>query len=109
MTWYKDLDGEWVVGSLINHAGITPFRLNTESGEVILGEHVGGVPVCSYSAEEKLQIEKQLRAGCDTPVLEVRVHQYLCHHCNKWIEAGPKWSLGLCLSCSMDRDSDTFG
>ncbi len=109
MTWHRDLQGDWILGSFVMEEKTRAFRLEKESGELILDDLVGGAPKREYTTEEKTQAEAMLKLACDKPVRQVRVGEYLCHTCGKWIKAGGgQWSLGLCFSCSMDRDSDRW-
>jgi hypothetical protein len=109
MSWSKELQGDWVVGSLVTPDGKRPFRLKVESAELVLDDMVGGMEPCAYSSEERTRLEDLVRMTADLVVTEVRLGQYFCHTCKRWVAADCNhWSLGLCLSCSMDRDSDRW-
>lgn len=133
MSWFKDLEGDCVVGSIVPSP--VPFVYDRSTGTLILGEQVGGGPDRLPSPEEAEAVaaavaEALRRGGSSTgaaaerslpsdgaaqgpsatmAVDAVRVGEYRCGVCGEWVPVTPsRWSYGICLSCSLDRDSDRW-
>jgi len=108
MVWFRELEGRWAYGTVV--PAPRTFLMNVDTGEVTFDDHVAGAPQSSLSVGEKDALEAQVRQALAFPVAEVRIGQYRCHTCGRWVAADSnQWSHGLCLSCSMDRDSDRWG
>ena len=109
MSWSNELQGDWVVGSLVTPDGVRAFRLQVETAQLVLDDMVGGMEPSTFSSEERALLEDLLRLTAEFEITEVHLGQYFCHTCKRFVAADrTRWSLGLCLSCSMDRDSDRW-
>ncbi len=99
---------ERVVGSVIIGDGPRPFVLHVQSGQFDLGSYAR--PDAAQQSLSVIQLQRfaqlvQERAGVG--FAQVRIGDYFCTHCRQWVAATPEqWSLSMCLSCSMDRDSE---
>jgi hypothetical protein len=110
MRRFRDLEGRFVFGTLVFADGSRPFLFDLDSGELAYDDHVTGAPSRTLGWLEKRRLTRQLRKAVGPEAMAVRIGEYLCRECNRWVAAdGSHWSAGICLSCSMDRDSDRFG
>ena len=62
----------------------------------------------SHYLRSKGEAEERIRAATDLALSEIHLDAYHCRECERWVPLS-QWSMTLCLSCSMDRDSDVFG
>lgn len=90
--------------------GPKPFCYFPEDGRVEVGKFHGcGPKQATLPDDERRRVEEAVRRALGDSSLEVRVGEYHCRDCGKWIDLEKgQWSAGMCLSCSMDRASDIF-
>lgn len=97
---------EPIVGSVVVRGRARPFAVFA-SGEVRIGEHLPMAPGRVLIEEERERAERRVRDEVEGGAEEVRVGEYFCHSCGEWVAATrERWSLGICLSCSLDRGSE---
>jgi hypothetical protein len=101
--------GEFIVGSLVTPEGARPFAMHLPTGVVELNVYDPQAAVLELDAVQRRQIEERLRAVLEFPVQEIRLEEYRCGVCGEWVQATrAAWSLSICLSCSLDRDSELW-
>ena len=100
-----------VVGSVITPSGTKPFTLDLETGDIELGSFVKPEAAqAAFSDFEKSGVRTYVVEHLDIEVNEVRVGEYLCYQCQRWIDVTRRgrWSISMCMSCSLDRASDLW-
>lgn len=96
-----------IVGSVRIESDIQPFSYSPEDNTLVLDKYEMNPLSAALSEEEKQKIRDKITGSIGCLPDEVRFGEYFCSECREWIELdGNQWSLGVCLSCSMDRDSD---
>lgn len=95
-----------VVGSLIVGQKIHPFIFDSIANKLTLDEYSWerAIPLNSF---DEVKLWHKIRQATSIQVDEIRIGKYFCTSCQKWLNANnQEWSYGICLSCSLDRDSD---
>jgi hypothetical protein len=91
-----------VLGSVVVGGRARAFVYESETGALKLDEFAPGPTAPSLDVQALTLLAA--RAG---PLQAVRVGEYFCDTCAHWKSATKEqWSVGLCLSCSLDRASD---
>ena len=97
------------MGSLVTPQGARPFRLDIPGERLLLDEYDPQPAVFELTASQAAHLEGTVRRLAGIPIDEVRFGVYFCGVCGEWVAATKSaWSLSICLSCSLDRDSELW-
>lgn len=107
MPTHNAIEPKQVVGTLMTQGRLRPFVLHTQTGEFKLDVYIKTeMSQTALPAVVKRNLERRVLSHANFPVQEIRIGEFFCHECKHWIEATrDQWSVGICLSCSMDRAS----
>jgi len=98
-----------LVGSLVTPQGARPFRLDMPAERLQLDEYEPQPAVAGLAGNQAAFLERTIRRLAGIPIDEVRLGVYFCNVCGEWVAATKSaWSLSICLSCSLDRDSELW-
>jgi hypothetical protein len=98
-----------ITGSLVTEEAAHPFILYFTDGSLLLDEYEPQAALPNLSEAERTRLENLLRGRLDFPIQEIRFGEYRCTVCGEWVPAlRSQWSLSICLSCSLDRDSELW-
>jgi hypothetical protein len=90
-----------IVGSVIVGGKARPFLLDVPTGRVTLDRCEAAHPMQrSIGPMEREAIERQVKG--ETGAAEVRIGQYRCPKCNRWVDvvsAPSDWSGDHCANC----------
>lgn len=95
-----------VFGTIIVGQKFCPFIFKDETNVLILDEYSWerAIPINSFA---EMELKEKIKKAAEIEVDEVKIGEYFCGTCQKWRKAtSQEWSYGMCLSCSLDRDSD---
>lgn len=96
-----------IVGSIIVENKIVPFILDTELNSLSVNNWSWDRAVVLSAEQEKFYEEKIRELMIPQIIGDVIFGEFFCNSCGKWRKAtSQEWSYGMCLSCSLDRDSD---
>jgi hypothetical protein len=97
------------VGSLVTPQGARPFRLDIPADRLQLDEYDPQPAVADLTSSQTTHLEGTVRRLAGMPIDQVRFGVYFCGVCGEWVAATKTaWSLYICLSCSLDRDSELW-
>jgi hypothetical protein len=95
-----------IIGTIIVGEKFRPFIFDDEKNELILDEF-------SWERDflpnllEKIDLRIKIRQLANFLFDDIRFGEYFCESCKNWRKANnQEWSYGMCLSCSLDRDSE---
>jgi hypothetical protein len=94
-----------IIGSIIKSRNIEPFIFHIESRKLEIGSYRASWDIVPSALEDK---EKVIAAISEIAYFdEIRIGEYFCSACEAWVAASRNnWSVGICFSCSFDRDSE---
>ncbi len=95
-----------IVGSIVEDQKVRPFIFDDETEKIVLDEFSWDRAV-SLDFFDEMDLRQRIREVLSFAEDEIRIGEYFCSSCQKWRKAtSQEWSYGICLSCSLDRDSD---
>ncbi|HRH42069.1 MAG TPA: hypothetical protein PKY82_10520 [Pyrinomonadaceae bacterium] len=95
-----------IVGTIIVAQKFRPFIFENETEKLILDEYSWerAIPINPFA---EMELKERIKKAAEIEVEQVKIGEYFCETCRKWRKAtSQEWSYGMCLSCSLDRDSD---
>lgn len=98
-----------IPGSIIAEHGIAPFLFDSESGELEIGCQTWERAKAISEEQASFLRKKIMEKAASQNIIEIKFGEFYCDSCKSWCRAtSGEWSLGMCLSCSMDRDSECY-
>lgn len=95
-----------IVGSIIVGKKIRPFIFNDATLELIFDQYSWERAVLMNPFDE-IELWGKIKKASTIEFSEIRIGKYFCDSCKNWQNAtSQEWSYGMCLNCSLDRDSD---
>jgi hypothetical protein len=94
-----------IIGTIIKEGNSRAFAFDIENGTI---EFDVFKPTWEKSCLNPIQQAEYLEAIRNlTPFDEIRFDEYFCGVCKDWFDSTKQeWSVGICLSCSLDRGSE---
>ena len=101
-----------IPGTVVTGNGEDPFVFEVATGALTRGlAWIDRTPT-RPTRPQRASLAQAVRRVYGLDLDSVRVGQLRCRHCREWFDVLTRpaaWSYGMCLSCSMDLSSDTFG
>ncbi len=98
---------ERVIGTVVLDGAARPFVFQPRTGLLSLDDHATPATSQADLAARHPDLSPAIRAAVGTDVDEIRIGLFHCSDCRKWLDpAKNAWSVGICMSCSLDRGSE---
>lgn len=95
-----------IVGTIIVGQKFRPFIFENETEKLILDEY-SWERVIPTNPFAEIELKERIKKAAEIEVDQIKIGEYFCENCRKWRKStSQEWSYGMCLSCSLDRDSD---
>lgn len=98
---------ESVIGTVVIDGAARPFVFQPRTGRLTLDDHATPAASQADLATRHPDLTAAIGTAVGKDVDEVRIGLFHCSDCRNWLDpATDAWSVGICMSCSLDRGSE---
>jgi hypothetical protein len=96
-----------IVGSLSADDRTRPFVFFPAEDRILLDAYEPQARLAALDDVDAAALEARILALANAAGGRVRLGEYYCYVCHRWVPSTrDQWSVGICLSCSLDRGSE---